>query len=149
MQPWRQEAACRDMNPNLFFPSEKANRQIKAAKAICRGCFCRTQCLEYALETDSEGIWGGTTYDERAIISDILSSSDVPSDKTLPELEPEIRKEPRICSSKPQRRQSDAIPLLVLNLPECPVSHNRSPVEKEAVLVAVGFSAPALILRFG
>lgn len=146
-QEWRSEAACRDVDPNLFFPSENSTRQTKAAKAICRGCFCRVQCLEYAISTDSEGIWGGMTYDERVIVSGILSSSGVPSDKTLPESEPEIRKV-HTYSAKPRRRRSVSIPPLVLNLPKPRVSRNPVSVEKEVVLVAVGFSAPALVFQF-
>jgi WhiB family redox-sensing transcriptional regulator len=34
-------------------------------KKICALCTVRTQCLEYALTHDVEGIWGGTTQRER------------------------------------------------------------------------------------
>lgn len=149
MQEWRSQAACRDTNPDLFFPSENSTRQTKAAKAICQGCFCRVQCLEYAISTDSEGIWGGSTYDERVIIADILSSSGVPLGKTSPELEPETRKVDCTYSAKPRRRHGVSIPPLVLNLPKPRVSRTPVSVEKEVVLVAVGFSVPALTLRFG
>jgi WhiB family redox-sensing transcriptional regulator len=43
-------------------------RSLIAAKAICQGCSLKTQCFEYALENDYEGVWGGTTDDDRQTI---------------------------------------------------------------------------------
>lgn len=149
MQSWRQEAACRDTDPKLFFPSNNATRQTNAAKAICRGCVCRVQCLEYAIATDSVGIWGGTTDDERTIISGIFSSSSVLQGSTSPELEPEIHTEsPCTYSPKPQRSPAASIPPLVLDLPKHRVSRTRSLSRRSTAQVAVGFSVPALTLRF-
>ena len=40
--------------------------QIEAAKAICRLCEVRGECLDYALTTNQEsGVWGGTSEEER------------------------------------------------------------------------------------
>lgn len=40
--------------------------QIAEAKTICRSCRNTTRCLNWALEMgEDEGIWGGTTADER------------------------------------------------------------------------------------
>jgi len=40
--------------------------QAEEAKAICRGCEIRTQCLAWALEGKYDyGIWGGLDEDER------------------------------------------------------------------------------------
>lgn len=54
---------------DLFFPVEnrtaETRAQIKAAKAICEGCVLKDPCLEYALENEDFGIWGGLTEDER------------------------------------------------------------------------------------
>jgi WhiB family redox-sensing transcriptional regulator len=60
--------ACRQADPELFFPvtaKEPAERQIEAAKAVCAPCAVRASCLSYALEAKAEGIWGGTTQQER------------------------------------------------------------------------------------
>jgi WhiB family redox-sensing transcriptional regulator len=61
--------ACGDVDPELFFPvagrTGPAMRQAKAAKAVCGRCPVRANCLSYALETMPEGIWGGTTEEER------------------------------------------------------------------------------------
>ena len=66
---WRAASACRDTDPDLFFPvgtTGTALEQIKAAKAICKECTVRAECLEYALVNNQEsGIWGGTSEDER------------------------------------------------------------------------------------
>jgi WhiB family transcriptional regulator, redox-sensing transcriptional regulator len=66
---WRDRAACRDMDPDLFFPigsTGSALYQIDAAKTICRACAVREVCLEYALATNQEaGVWGGTSEEER------------------------------------------------------------------------------------
>ena len=65
---WRSAAACRSADPELFFPlseSGKALEQIAEAKAICADCPVRRQCLEFALRTRPDGIWGGLTERER------------------------------------------------------------------------------------
>jgi len=66
---WHDYAACRDADPDLFFPDgdfRSARAQVKAAKLICRGCPVRTMCLSWALASGQEhGIWGGLTEDER------------------------------------------------------------------------------------
>ena len=66
---WRTQAACRDTDPDLFFPvgtTGPALEQIDAAKAVCQMCDSQSQCLEFALATNQEsGIWGGTAEEER------------------------------------------------------------------------------------
>jgi len=66
---WRRTAACRDTDPDLFFPvgtTGPAIEQIESAKAVCRACDAQDLCLEYALATNQDsGIWGGTSEDER------------------------------------------------------------------------------------
>ena len=66
---WRDHAACRDADPDLFFPGggiRSAWAQVRMAKLICRVCPVSIACLSWALATDQEhGIWGGLTEDER------------------------------------------------------------------------------------
>lgn len=48
---WRDRAACRDEDPELFFPigsTGPALRQIEEAKAVCRRCPVVDDCLRYA-----------------------------------------------------------------------------------------------------
>lgn len=67
---WRHRAACRDItDPEIFFPigtTGPALEQIEAAKAICRPCVVRRQCLSWAIETNQDtGVWGGLSEEER------------------------------------------------------------------------------------
>lgn len=66
---WRHEAACRDEDPELFFPignTGPALVQIEEAKAVCRRCSVVDECLRWALETGQDaGVWGGLSEDER------------------------------------------------------------------------------------
>ncbi len=66
---WRHLSACRDSDPNLFFPigtTGPAVEQIAAAKAICAQCSVQEECLQYALETNQEsGVWGGYAEEDR------------------------------------------------------------------------------------
>ncbi|MGW1627317.1 WhiB family transcriptional regulator [Streptomyces sp. NPDC002172] len=66
---WRERAACRDVDPDLFFPIGTAGLtlvQIDEAKAVCARCPVRELCLQWALDVGQvEGIWGGTTESER------------------------------------------------------------------------------------
>ncbi|MCP3768200.1 MULTISPECIES: WhiB family transcriptional regulator [Streptomyces] len=69
MDDWRTRATCRDEDPDLFFPigtSGPALLQTEQAKAVCRRCPVRQQCLDWALDTgQSLGVWGGTSETER------------------------------------------------------------------------------------
>lgn len=65
---WMSRGACQGEDPELFFPvaaNGAAVRQITAAKAVCAGCPVRATCLGYAVTTRQDGIWGGTTPEER------------------------------------------------------------------------------------
>lgn len=66
---WRDDAACRDEDPELFFPigtTGIAHEQVNAAKRICARCPVQEECLEFALASNQDaGIWGGLTEDER------------------------------------------------------------------------------------
>ncbi|MER6558864.1 WhiB family transcriptional regulator [Streptomyces sp. NPDC001027] len=69
MDDWRQHAACRREDPDLFFPigtSGPALMQEEQAKTVCRRCPVQEACLEWAMETDQTlGVWGGTNETER------------------------------------------------------------------------------------
>lgn len=69
-QTWRGAAACagmgvkfRSAEDDFFFllPGRKSKR----AKQLCATCLVKKRCLEYALVNNLQGIWGGTTDDER------------------------------------------------------------------------------------
>jgi len=66
---WRGTSACRDTDPDLFFPvgtTGPALDQIASAKAVCDTCDAKEPCLEFALTTNQDsGVWGGTSEEER------------------------------------------------------------------------------------
>ena len=67
---WRHRAACRDEDPERFFPvgnTGPALVQIEEAKAICRRCDVVEGCLQFAMETGQQaGVWGGTSEEDRS-----------------------------------------------------------------------------------
>jgi WhiB family redox-sensing transcriptional regulator len=63
-RPWAARAACRGLEPELFFPARGAS--TREAKAVCAVCPVRAECLEDALEHhEGHGIWGGMSERER------------------------------------------------------------------------------------
>lgn len=60
---WRQQAACRGKDPNMFI-LERGD-QADPALAICRICPVQQPCLQYALDNSERGIWGGTSQKQR------------------------------------------------------------------------------------
>ena len=61
---WRQHAACRGIDPNIFYPV--SDDDAEEAKSICAACPVRQACLEYALANrERDGVWGGATERER------------------------------------------------------------------------------------
>jgi len=70
---WLDRAACRHVDPELFFPVSDiraARAQVQAAKRVCRRCPVRGTCLSWALDHGQEaGIWGGMTEEERRRLS--------------------------------------------------------------------------------
>jgi len=70
-QGWLDQAACRDQDPERFFP--EPGEQVKAAeaKAICAGCQVRDPCLQLAVKAaggidGDHGVFGGTLPSERS-----------------------------------------------------------------------------------
>lgn len=82
---WVERAACRGADPALFFPHDRGDHdnacqegfacervKLARARAICRGCPVRRECLAYALRSfQKEGVWGGTTPQERGRCRDV------------------------------------------------------------------------------
>lgn len=70
---WQVGAACTGMDPNIFFVGGpiRSDSVLTAdrsrAKAVCKQCPVRIDCLEYALANNiGHGTWGGLNEDERA-----------------------------------------------------------------------------------
>jgi WhiB family redox-sensing transcriptional regulator len=69
MLTWLDNAGCRGLDTELFFPAGPkgpGRRQADEAKAVCKTCPVRRQCGSWALATAQEyGIWGGMDEEER------------------------------------------------------------------------------------
>jgi len=74
---------CAQTDPEIFYPAEvgeaygtgnlKAHYKYeREAKAICRKCDLQEACLRFALENREQGIWGGTTENDRKRLRQIL-----------------------------------------------------------------------------
>lgn len=65
--PWRQQASCRGLDPELFFPERGAPSQ--RAKAVCATCPVREPCRDFAIENGEKfGIWGALSERQRRAV---------------------------------------------------------------------------------
>jgi len=53
---WMQLAACRGLDPDLFFPGR--GEPSDAAKLVCATCPVLAECREYGMD-EHFGVWGG------------------------------------------------------------------------------------------
>ena len=54
---WFEFAACKGMDPALFYPEHKPTTE---AQEVCQSCPAQVACLEHALEHgENDGVWGG------------------------------------------------------------------------------------------
>ncbi|GAA4553220.1 WhiB family transcriptional regulator [Amycolatopsis samaneae] len=80
---WQEEAACRNEDPELFFPISEVGpgaRQTRHAQAVCARCPVRAECLSHALRNGLDhGVFGGTTAAERRALTrrDVLARREV------------------------------------------------------------------------
>jgi len=67
--PFFDNPLCAEVDPELFFPMDikgvSTLINVRNAKKICGSCEHRIDCLEFALVTTVQGIWGGVTERER------------------------------------------------------------------------------------
>ena len=123
---WRLRGACRDHNPDLFFPSEDAEDaqaelarvQEATAKAVCRSCPVAGVCLSTALTRRWPfGVWGGLSAEDRKAV--IASRSTTPPSRAAAQ-------EP-VRSAKPRRdrrrtaRTNGVVRLPAVTVPPQPV----------------------------
>ena len=73
--------ACAGVEPTIFFPpitynGEREHWNTTPAKAVCSSCRIRIPCLAYANSqnsiTNTRGVWGGRSRDERKSIHNAL-----------------------------------------------------------------------------
>lgn len=81
-QPWRERAACREMDVSAFYPAQDEARTGSGQWAgprqrdddprpVCAGCPVRMQCLDFAIDNrERYGIWGGLNERERRNVAE-------------------------------------------------------------------------------
>lgn len=66
MMEWLEQAECRGSDPELFFPTRPNSPEVLLALQLCCTCNVRNKCYDVAASNLMiEGIWGGTTQDQR------------------------------------------------------------------------------------
>lgn len=77
MFPKSELGSCRKLDdPSIFFLGDTPGRSgpgtrrtFNRAKNVCSTCPVQCACLEYAMsDPQTDGVWGGTTQDERRAI---------------------------------------------------------------------------------
>lgn len=71
---WRTRAACRDSDPELFFPDPGQSSAVRTARSICAHCPVIDACRAFIEDIETQrgaraphGIWAGTTAEERRL----------------------------------------------------------------------------------
>lgn len=63
---WQDSAACRGLDPSIFYPADDEDMVVTTAKEVCDQCPVSEPCLEHALaRREKNGVWGGYTERER------------------------------------------------------------------------------------
>lgn len=70
---WRESAACKGIDPNVFVPHEKSGLTGRStyavARTFCAQCTVVEECLMFAVENNIEfGMFGGTTPRDRRVV---------------------------------------------------------------------------------
>ena len=63
---WVDRAACKGMDPNIFFPERGDTATYRKAIEVCSGCPVRAECREYG-DKEATGIWGGASTKRRKV----------------------------------------------------------------------------------
>lgn len=61
---WKDRAACADKELSIFFQSPKSD-VTTVAISICKTCPVKNDCFYEAMTYGYDGVWGGSTYDQR------------------------------------------------------------------------------------
>lgn len=62
---WMDNGSCAQVGGDWWFPEETDSTAGREARLICMGCDVRKQCLSFAVRHHEDGVWGGTTPNQR------------------------------------------------------------------------------------
>ena len=72
--PSFENALCINTPPEWFYEEDRVNPQqqvVELARSVCVSCTERVRCLEWAMENEKYGMWGGLTANERSAVKGI------------------------------------------------------------------------------
>ena len=81
---WQTMAACRGLDPELFFPTR--GESTAAARAVCAACVVRVECAETAIAGERFGVWGGLSERQRRRVRQGRCSAAGPVGMTVSEV---------------------------------------------------------------
>lgn len=73
---WRDRAVCSNQPTDKFFATPKSCL-ISSALAICKTCPVRSDCFYEAMQYNYDGVWGGSTYEQRLVLMRTILKSDL------------------------------------------------------------------------
>lgn len=113
---WRHRAACRDADPEIFFPVAESGPALARAEAealdYCAVCPVRAQCLAFALDVLPYGIAGGMTAAQRRTLDRPRERAVDPVPRRRPDPSPLAGR-----SGKGERVRAVAIQQLIRGVP--------------------------------
>ena len=66
LRSWMDDANCKGMDVNLWFPTNDGGNYSKFAIEVCESCDVRMECLEYGEEVShGYGMFGGLSPNQR------------------------------------------------------------------------------------
>jgi WhiB family redox-sensing transcriptional regulator len=112
---WRKQAACREMDTDMFFPDRGTS--TADAKSVCLRCPVRIDCLTYSLEAAEKfGIFGGSSERQRRTLRTQMSLG-LTARKAAEQFIPTIRE--RVYDTTPKGPQGPTLD----ELPPAPPGH--------------------------
>lgn len=73
---WRDKALCSNQPTDKFFATPKSSL-ITPALATCKNCSVRSECFYESMQYGYDGVWGGSTYEQRIVITRTILNSDM------------------------------------------------------------------------
>jgi hypothetical protein len=137
---WVKQAACINTPARVFFRNNVAD-DLQAIR-ICAECSVIDECLNYAIDHEEHGVWGGTTERERHKMVLAAAVNHLPPNhfrKYLPRILLEMR---AIAEQRRNKRElehpASVSPSFLFGMPS-PQMHNPVPVVRAVVLQLVSF----------
>ena len=68
--PWEfEKPLCAEVGGDFWFPEQgDSSMELRIARSICNRCIHQQECIEWAVENENFGIWGGTNERARRVL---------------------------------------------------------------------------------